>query len=76
MRWHTCRMTPDVLVSGLRWTFWVLAYLGVALAGAVIFLVNVPAPRPLQWAMFAVVLWAIAEDFRQKLHPAPRSARP
>lgn len=75
MRWHTCGMTPDVLVSGLRWTFWVLAYLGVALTGAVIFLAYVPAPRPLQWAMFAVVLWAIAEDFRQKLHPEPRGAR-
>ena len=23
-------MTPDVLVQGLRWTFWVLAYLAVA----------------------------------------------
>ena len=62
------RMTPDVLVSGLRWTFWVLAYLGVALTGALIFL-TLPAPAVLRWAMFAVVLWAIAEDARQKMSP-------
>ena len=60
-------MTPDVLVSGLRWTFWVLAYLAVALTGFIIFLGHVPVPMPVRWAMFAVVLWAIAEDLRQKL---------
>ena len=65
-------MTPDVLVSGLRWTFWALAYLGVALTGAVIFFGHVPVPTPLKWAMFAVVLWAIAEDLRQKLQPQAR----
>ena len=66
-------MTPDVLVSGLRWTFWILAYVVVALYGAVIFIGHVPVPEPLKWAMFAVVLWAIAEDFRQKLHPTPKA---
>ena len=60
-------MTPDVLVSGLRWTFWVLAYLAVALTGFIIFVGYVPVPTPVRWAMFAVVLWAIAEDLRQKL---------
>ena len=65
-------MTPDVLVSGLRWTFWVIAYLGVALTAAVLFFGYVPVPQPLRWAMFAVILWAIAEDFRQKLHPEPK----
>ena len=74
MQCHNRFMTPDVLVSGLRWTFWVLAYLGVALAGALIFLGYLPAPSPLRWAMFAVVLWAIAEDFKQKLHPATTRA--
>ena len=66
-------MTPDVLVQGLRWTFWVLAYLAVVMYGAVIFIGAVPLPTPVRWAMFAVVLWAIAEDVKQKLHPAPHS---
>lgn len=74
MQCHNQLMTPDMLVSGLRWMFWALAYLGVALAGALIFLGHVPAPSPLRWAMFGVVLWAIAEDFRQKLHPTPPTA--
>ena len=69
-------MTPDVLVQGLRWTFWVLAYLAVATYGAVIFIGAVPVPTPVGWAMFAVVLWAIAEDFNQKLHPEPHHAAP
>jgi hypothetical protein len=68
-------MTPDVLVQGLRWTFWVLVYLAVATYGAVIFIAHVPVPTPLRWAMFAVVLWAIAEDFNQKLHPAAQPPR-
>ena len=68
-------MTPDVLVSGLRWTFWALAYLAVALTGFVVFLGHVPVPMPVRWAMFAVVLWAIAEDIRQKLHPQPKQAQ-
>lgn len=68
-------MTPDVLVSGLRWTFWALAYLGVALTGAVIFFGYVPVPTPLKWAMFAVVLWAIAEDLKQKLQAQPKRVR-
>ena len=68
-------MTPDVLVQGLRWTFWVLAYLAVAAYGAVIFIALVPVPTPVRWAMFAVVLWAIAEDFNQKLHPAAQPPR-
>ena len=66
-------MTFDVLRSGLRWTFWVLTYLFVALAGALVFLVRVPVAAPVRWAMYAVVLWAIAEDLRQKIHPAPQS---
>ena len=66
-------MTFDVLRSGLRWTFWVLTYLFVALAGALVFLVHVPVAGPVRWAMYAVVLWAIAEDLRQKIHPAPQS---
>ena len=64
-------MTPNVLVEGLRWTFWVLCYLAVAMYGMVIFFAHVPVPTPMRWAMFAVVLWAIAEDFNQKLHPQP-----
>lgn len=68
-------MTPDVLVSGLRWTFWVLAYLGVALLGFIIFLGRVPVPTPVRWAMFAVVLWAIAEDLRQKLQTQAKKVR-
>ena len=68
-------MTPDVLVSGLRWTFWALAYLGVALTGFIIFLGYVPVPMPVRWAMFAVVLWAIAEDLKQKLQAQPKRVR-
>jgi len=72
MRVTMGHMTPDVLVSGLRWTFWVLTYLFVALAGALVFLVNVPVAEPVRWAMYSVVLWAIAEDLRQKMHPEPQ----
>jgi hypothetical protein len=75
MRCDTETMTPDVLVSGLRWTFWVLAYLFVFCAGALLVFGHLPAPSPLKWLVFAVVLWAIAEDLRQKLHPQPRSLR-
>jgi hypothetical protein len=76
MRVTMGHMTPDVLVSGLRWTFWVLCYLFVALAGALIFLGSVPVPGPLRWAMFGTVLWAIGEDARQKLHPTPQRSHP
>ena len=53
----------------------VLCYLAVAMYGMVIFFAHVPVPTPVRWAMFAVVLWAIAEDFNQKLHPELQQPR-
>ena len=68
-------MTFETLRQGLRWTFWVLLWLMTSLLGAVLFLGTVPAPVPLRWAMFAVVLGIVAEDVRRKLHPAPEGSR-
>lgn len=67
-------MTFETLRLGLRWTFWVLLWLMTSLLGAVLFLGTVPAPVPLRWAMFAVVLGIVAEDVRRKLHPAPEES--
>jgi hypothetical protein len=62
-------MTFETIRQGLRWTFWVLLWLMTSLLGAVLFLGTFPAPAPLRWAMFAVVLGIVAEDVRRKLHP-------
>lgn len=68
-------MTFDVLRQGLRWTFWVLAWLMTALLGAVLFLGTIPGPVLMRWIGFAAVLGIVFEDVRRKLTPATEPSR-
>ena len=73
--WHNSFMTFDVPRQGLRWTFWVLAWLMTALLGAVLFLGTIPGPVLMRWIGFAAVLGIVFEDVRRKLTPATEPSR-
>ena len=60
-------MRPDTLVSGLRWGFWTVCYITAALFALVLFVGMTPVPVWLRWVLFGVVVWALAEDARQKI---------
>ena len=56
-------MTPDVLVAGLRWTFWGLVYVATMLGAVMAF---APAGRPLVWVAVVAVGYVVGDDVRRK----------
>ena len=55
-------MTADVLVSGLRWFFWGLVYVGLLLVASMLF----AGVGPLKWVALVAIVFVIADDVRRK----------
>ncbi len=60
-------MRIETLMAGLRWGFWTVCYVTAATFALVLLVGMTPAPAWLRWGMFAVIVWALAEDARQKI---------
>lgn len=71
-------MDTRLMQEALRWIFWGVVYLAVALVAVIVALGHLAAvfPAPARWAVLGVFLYGLVLDARTKARRTPPQARP